>query len=326
MTVAHTRGLAGFPFPFREDAYRYTVNVEPARVVTRTPAGTWGASLVTIDSDYRADLRRRAQILAADPSRHVVPAHMRPAAWDALLAVLRELSDTYPAVMTLTRLGEDRWRWRNALLGEDLSFRYGAESDLPCEPLRYAASQVQEDITLLDQRNDTLYLDAGVVTFASGWSLRFDTGMTFPEIHGPVPRVRRDGVVARALEFLKRLEPDAPYRRLNWSLSVGDELDHSLENFAEWAPLRELLADADDVMFGRLVNLRVEVQHLIRLPASGAVMFLIRTHLLPLEQLATIDEWRLRTAAVLDELPADLAEYKGIAPYRARAAAWLRRA
>jgi hypothetical protein len=52
-------------------------------------------------------------------------------------------------------------------------------------------------------------------------------------------------------------------------------------------------------------------------------LFLIRTYMLPLEKLATVEPWRRRAAAVLAELPADMADYKGIIKYKDRAAAWL---
>lgn len=58
--------------------------------------------------------------------------------------------------------------------------------------------------------------------------------------------------------------------------------------------------------FGRLIHLRVEVQHVIRLPESGAIRFLIRSYMLPLADIATVDQWRTRTAVVLAELPDDI--------------------
>ncbi len=79
----------------------------------------------------------------------------------------------------------------------------------------------------------------------------------------------------------------------------------------------------DDVTFGREVHLRTEVQHLVRLEESGAVLFLIRTYLLPFEELARVEPWRATTAAVLADLPDDIADYKGIAGYRDRAVDWL---
>jgi hypothetical protein len=107
-------------------------------------------------------------------------------------------------------------------------------------------------------------------------------------------------------------------------MAIGRRLDLSLERYPEWAPDRRLPATVDDEEFGRLIHLRVEAQHLIRLAESGAICFLIRTYLLPLSDLVTVEPWRLRTAAVLAELPDDLADYKGFAPYRDRVVGWLR--
>ncbi|ASR05493.1 DUF3445 domain-containing protein [Gordonia rubripertincta] len=323
-TSAETDLIAGFPFPFLEDRYRYSTNVEPAEQPVTTPAGRWGTAVVDIDSEYRAELAQRAVILAADPTRHAVLPHMVPAAWDAMFTLMRELDAAYPEQMQLRSTGPDEWVWRNGILGIEQHFRYGDAATLPDEPLRYITSQVQEDIALLDHRNDQLFVDAGVVTFAADWSFGFDVGMSFLEIHGPVPRVRKEGVITRAHEFLKRLQPHQPYRRTNWTLTIDRRLDVSTEIYPEWGPDRESIQLVDDAEFGRRVHLRVEVQHLIRLPDSGAVMFLIRTYMLPLEQVATVDPWRRRAAEVLAELPADMADYKGIIKYRDRAAQWLR--
>jgi len=315
--------VAGFPFPFTEDRYRYSTNVQPAGTAVTTPAGQWGDAMVDVDAEYHRELAERAAILAQDPGRRAVLAHMRPAAWDAMLTLMRELATAYADDFALTRTGPASWHWENRLLGITQDFTYADEASLPDEPLSYIAGQVQEDIVLLDQRADQLWGDAGVVTFAADWSFGFDVGMSFLEIHGPVPRLREEGVITRAHEFLKRLQPHQPYRRTNWTLTIGRRLDVSTELYPEWGPDREAIGRVDDDTFGRLVHLRVEVQHLVRLPDSGAIMFLIRTYLLPLEAVATVEPWRVRTASVLAELPEDMADYKGIIKYRDRAAAWL---
>lgn len=325
MTIAEpVAGLdwSGFPFPFTADEYRYSTNVEPARRPVETPLGQWGDTVLAIDESYLTELAERAAILAKDPSRHVVLPHMRHACWDACLTLLHELATAYPQHCVLTARGAGRWHWRNGLTGDDLEFVYGDDATLPAPPLKWVSSQVQEDIVLLDQR-EQLYGDAGVVTFAADWSMAFDVGMSFLEIHGPVPRIRDAGIITRAHEFLLRLQPHAPYRRTNWTMTIGRRLDVATELYPEWGPDREIIQRVDDEAFGRLVHLRVEVQHLIRLPDSGAVMFLIRTYLMPLEVLASIEPWRRRTAKVLAELPSDMADYKGIIKYRDRAAAWL---
>lgn len=318
-----------FPFPFPEETYRYSTNVQPAGEPEKTAVGQWGETVVHVDSEYEHDLAARQRILAADPSRLQVLPHMEPAAWDAMLTLMQELAVARPEQMSLVRTGSSgpvELLWTNRLLGIEQRFVYGDESTLPQEPLDYIGSQVQEDIVLLDQREGQLYADAGVVTFAADWSFGFDVGMSFLEIHGPVPRVRQTGVITRAQKFIMRLQAGEPYRRTNWSLTVGRRLDVSTDTYPEWGPDRGRIQTVGDETFGAEVHLRVEVQHLIRLPQSGSVMFLIRTYMLPLEAIAQVEPWRARFESVLAELPEDMADYKGFISYRDRAVEWLRAA
>lgn len=322
-TVSAPDLVASFPFPYAADTYRYSTNLEPAHTAVRTRTGQWGRTVLHIDSEYTHELAERRRILTADPTRHAVLPHMRVACWDTMLVLMSELATAYPESMSLTRDGEV-WHWRNNLLDIAQDFVVGDESCLPCDPLDFIAAQVQDDIVLLDQRDDDLFADAGVVTFSAGWSFGFDVGMTFLEIHGPVPGLRESGVITRARDFLMRLQPNQIYRRTNWSMTIGRTLDVSVETLADRAAARAALDGLDDEAFGRVLHLRVEVQHLIRLAESGAICFLIRTYLLPLADVAGVDEWRVRMAAVLAELPEEIAGYKGISGYRDRVVSWLR--
>jgi hypothetical protein len=203
----------------------------------------------------------------------------------------------------------------------DLEFTAGVDASLPTEPLLFLGSQIQDDIALLDHRENALWLDAGLVTFAADWSLGFDVGMKFLEVHGPVPRVHDEQIITRAQQFLMRLQPGEKYRRTNWTMTVDRRLDTSTETYPEWAPDRSDVV-TDPALPDRL-HLRVEVQHLIRLPHSGAILFLVRTHLLSLSDIARVPAWRERLGRVLAELPPDMADYKGIGRYREAASAWL---
>lgn len=309
-----------FPFPFGDEVYRYSTNVEPAQRSVATPVGQWGDAVIVVDSEYDTELAERERILAADPSRCAALPHMDVAAWDALLTVMRELARAYPDDFAVDR-ADRGYRWRNRRQGIDTTFVVGDRSTLPTDPLSYIGGQIQEDLVLLDERDGALFADAGLVTFAADWSFGFDLGMSFLEIHGPVPRIHETGVITRAQTFIKRLQVGQVYRRTNWSLTIGRRLDVSTETYPAWGPDRSEIHEVDDDAFGRRVHLRVEVQHLLRLAESGAVLFLIRTYLLPLHDLATVEPWRTRTAGVLAELPEDMAEYKGISGYRHRAAA-----
>ncbi|WP_220187930.1 heme-dependent oxidative N-demethylase family protein [Pseudonocardia pini] len=313
--------LATFPFPFRADTFRYSTNVEAARVVVATEAGEWGSGILHLDGDYAAEVAERARVLERDPTRLQMLPHMRPASWDALLTMLRELEAQHPEQMRLTGSGRELV-WRNDVLGVEHRFTEGDDDSVPGGPLGFLGSQIQDDVVLLDQREGSLWADAGNVTFAADWSMGFDTGMRFLEIHGPVPRVHEEGILPRAERFLMRLPPGAEYRRLNWTLGVDRRLDHATEVYPEWAPARRHIATAPAAEVGRRVHLRVELQHLVRLGASGAILFLIRTYLVSLEELAQVPAWRERLGRVLAELPADMADYKGLSRFRHRAADW----
>jgi hypothetical protein len=314
------RRLARFPFPFPQDQYRYSTNVEPARVPVQTAVGEWGRWMIDVDEEYETEMALRAEVLARDPTRYVVLDHMRAACWDTLLLCLAEAARADPERMSLVRDG-DGYVWSNARLGEERRFAVGDEDALGAEPLAYTGAQVQEDLVLLDQREGQLWADAGLVTFAADWSMRFDTGMPFLQIHGPVPRVHAEGVIPRAHRFLLRLESHRPYRRTNWTMSIDRTLDQSTETYPQWGPDRALIS-GDPALPDRL-QLRVEVQHLIRLPTSGAVLFLIRTSMLSLRELAMVPEWGVRFGSVLRELPADMVDYKGLTRFRDAAADWL---
>jgi len=89
-----------FPFPFVADTYRYSTNVEPAGSSVHTPAGRWGERVVDVDSEYEIEIAERAEILASDPTRYAVLPHMRPACWDTMLTLMRELASAYPDTMS----------------------------------------------------------------------------------------------------------------------------------------------------------------------------------------------------------------------------------
>lgn len=314
--------ITGFPFPYSGDNYRYSANVEPARKLVQTEAGEWGSHVVDVDEYYVTDLKQRDEVLQRDPSRmHVLP-HMRRAVWDAIATLLPGMADNNPTTMAFYREGND-CRWRNALQNLDVEFTIGDDDSLPMGPMKFLSSQIQDDIVLLDQRDNALWLDAGAVTFAADWSIGFDVGMNFTEIHHPVPRVHEEKIVSRAHQFLMSLQPGDQYRRTNWTMTIDRRLDTSTETYPNWASDRSTIAMDPDLP--DRVHLRVEVQHLIRLPRSGSVMFLIRTYLLPLSDIAQVPVWRERMGRVLAELPEDMAEYKGISRYRTAASDWLLR-
>ena len=307
-----------FPFPFDRDEYMYSVNMEP-HVPGR--AGTVFENLIDVDEHYIAEMRDRALVLNEDPLRYQALPHMMSAQWDTLELIMEQQALGYPEHFSLTKNG-DQWHWINRPLGIDDRFTFGDCSTLPYEPLEYITRQAQGDFCIVDQRDNNLWMDAGMVTTQADWSLDFDIGMNFMEWHGPVPLAHQKGIFDRALKFLLNLQLGKPTRRLNWTMTINPRLDTSPENYPKWGPDRATVTPEN---VGDKVHLRVELQSLWRLPRSNAILFVIRCYLISMNELVQVQKWANRFPRVLQTLPAELIDYKGLTRYRQTTIDWLSR-
>ena len=305
-----------FPFPFDKDTYMYAVNIEPH---TRGPVGSVYENPIDIDEHYVAEMQDRAMVLAEDPLRCQSLPHMDLAGWDLVELLASNMANDYPEHFTLQRNG-DRWRWINRPLGIDDTFTFGDTSSLPYGPMEYITRQCQGDFCVLDQRDNNLWMDAGIATTQADWSLDFDIGMNFIEWHGPVPLAHEAGVFERALKFLLNLQQGRPVRRLNWTLTINPRLDTSPENYHKWGIDRTTVTPEN---VGQKVHLRVELQSFWRLPRSNAIVFPIRCYLIKMDELVTNPAWAKRVHRVLKTLPPELVEYKGLTRYRQTTVDWL---
>jgi len=305
-----------FPFPFWEDKYRYSVNIEPH---VATSKGSVYEFPIDIDEHYVSDMRDRAFVLKEDPLRVQALPHMMLAQWDLLELLMTSMARDYPEHFKLERNGDD-WHWTNRPLKIEKRFRFGDVSSLPYQPMEYITRQCQGDFTLLDQRENNLWMDAGIATSQADWSLDFDVGMNFMEWHAPVPLAHQAGVFDRALKFLLALQLGKPVRRLNWTMTINPRLDTSPENYHKWGIDRATVTPEN---VGDKVHLRVELQALWRLPRSNAIVFSIRAYLLKLSELVTDLDRARRFYRVLSTLPPELADYKGITRYVDVTRKWL---
>lgn len=298
------RAIKRFPFPFPEDEYMYSVNMEPH---TSGRPGSVFEHTFDVDEHYVAEMRDRAMVLADDPLRCQSLPHMTLAGWDLLELIMESKARDYPHWFTLHKDG-DKWHWINKPLGIDQRFTFLDESTLPCGPMEYIARQTQGDVTLQDQRDENLWIEAGMVTSQADWSLDFDIGMSFHQWHAPVPLAHEMGVFDRALKFLLALQHGAPVRRFNWTMTVDPLLDTSPENYPKWGPDKTTMTPET---IGARQHLRVELQTLFRLPRSNAIAFPIRCYLISFEDLVTQPKWARRLHRVIKTVPDELATYKG---------------
>ncbi len=305
-----------FPFPFDQDNYMYSINIEAHK--PGKPGGVY-ENTFDVDEHYIAEMEDRALVLAEDPLRCQSLAHMDLAGWDLLELIMASKAKDYPDHFELTCDG-DQWHWVNKPLAIDDTFTFGDTNTLPYGPMEYITRQAQGDFVLCDQREDNLWLDAGMVTTQADWSLDFNVGMDFMEWHAPVPKAHEMGIFDRALKFLLNVQQGAPMRRFNWTMTINSLLDTSPENYHKWGIQRTELTPEN---MGQKMHLRVELQTFHRLPRSNALVFPIRCYLLKMDELVTNTEWARRFHRVIRDLPNELADYKGITDNRTIIVEWL---
>jgi dimethylamine monooxygenase subunit A len=290
-----------FPFPLEDDRYVYVNNLKPLEP----------PCCIQLTTEYFDEISEKRRLLSARPERcfHALPDTMA-AQWEVVDTVVQQLVETYPDCFTLEKRG-DEWTFRNLLLNEIEHFTFGDASTLPVQPLDWIGRHVQEDLIIMVQRDDDLFLEAGQLCFPSVWSLTFDLGMSFQEIHRPVPW--NPELAERIRRFLLRVEAGKPWTRLNWTMHVGKRLDIPPETFDEWGPARYQLAPenvADEVQF------RIEEQCVLRLPGCNALLFTIHTYMKSLGELVRQKEWAKKLHSVLVTLPDEVVAYKGLSTYR----------
>jgi len=175
---------------------------------------------------------------------------------------------------------------------------FDAERLLACMSL-----WIQEDVCILSPAAP-VRLTAGSVCFPSRWNLPEKLGLDSGAIHQPVPGFKA-ALAAPTRNFLERITVEKPVWRLNWTIHDSDQL------FAPH-PVPERL-DLTDATVLDATFLRVERQTLRRLPATGAVVFTIRSYLHLMRDVAADGMRRESLRQTLRTLPDEVVAYKGMA-------------
>lgn len=300
--------LSAFPF----DGHPYALAMGTRFLATER--------LIEIDpARYQAEVALKAAILTTDSDYYVrQPPATAAMAWETLALLLPTMARHFPNACALVVRGA-RWHWINHLLGQETVFTLGDPTSLPRPPLDWLGRQVQEDLLLLDGTADGTPLVAGHLCFAAGWCLDDTLGRSFLAIHGPVPSFQ-EHIGRPANLLMQRLKPGRPVERINWSLTLTDQLDRSPRATGDLAPLAAAVVATNA---GQRVYLRLERQTLSRLPATRAVLFTIHTTLAPLDAVLTDADRLARFAITIRTLPPATAAYKGILPYQDALTAYL---
>lgn len=208
--------------------------------------------------------------------------------------------------------------YQQALPGSEGAQREVSEVlGLPGQTFTEIGAAHAEDFLILRAGGDQ-ELIAGHLCFANGWCLDEKIGRPLLDIHAPVPGYA-EKLGAPTRNLLERLKPGRPVGRLNWSMKPTNRLDLS-SRWNDW--LRSVICDVTPQNAGERCFLRVERQTLIALPESACVLFTIHTYQQALVTLAT--EQKALLQGVLETIPPEMADYKGLTPVLGSTLRWLR--
>ena len=157
-----------------------------------------------------------------------------------------------------------------AELSDILSDRFSEDEEFGAatEYLKFIGTRLAEDVCVLSLHQSAYRLSAAVLCFPNRWKLQEKMGRTVTEIHQPVPEYGERASVG-VDRFLKKLRPLRAFERSNWGIVLSPALYHP-----------DL---ADPIKRGDLSRsfLRVETQGFLKLPETKAVIFSIRTSVVP---------------------------------------------
>ncbi|KAK0206070.1 hypothetical protein DFS33DRAFT_1312070 [Desarmillaria ectypa] len=200
------------------------------------------------------------------------------------------------------------------------------------EAMKIAALLVQDDLALMVEGTDgRYYFQAGAICVPGFWRMRDKIGLPLDEIHlsGNVPQYR-EKLHTSFERFFRRLPVDKPVIRNNYFVQV-------VRPQGQDGGIEDDLVDPEELAWSTTTNgpegefahghpahpperplvspetlrLRTERQTLRRLPLSGAILFTIRTYVIPIEQLVKEPGIPARMASAVKSWPESVETYKG---------------
>jgi dimethylamine monooxygenase subunit A len=184
----------------------------------------------------------------------------------------------------------------------------------PLHPLDIAGRLVAEDLCLMQASDAGYRLIGATLCFPNRWQLEEKIGQPLDFIHAPVPGF------APALErpvahFFAALKPDRILARVNWGIADDPTRFQPIGRDADAAITPETLGSA--------LYLRIEYQTLRRLPESQAVLFTIRTEIMPLGQVIATPADAIGLAGAIRDMSPAMLRYKHLTAVAPALLAWL---
>lgn len=191
--------------------------------------------------------------------------------------------------------------------------------------LDFLSQTIEEDFIILlkdpsridEKDGDEYFFKAGIFAFAAGFNPRdrFNTPLSF--IHHPIPGYESKLKLSMN-RFFNRIQPGQFVTRSNFSVQTHNKyyVDDSNKGHNLPAGFEQKPLNRHDLDFDNQVHYRSERQTLTKLPNSGAIIFTIRTYLLPMSKIKQESaQVKQNFIGAINRFPDDIKLYK-------RAAEW----
>lgn len=301
-------------YPFKDGDYKLTMGI---KTIT---ADDW----LLIEPTYKLRIENKRQIIRDQHPDYTHRSDIRKSTVfcaDDGEDLLREFYDTIMHYMTLKYpqyFVVDGDYIHNKIM--DWKVPREAGDQTPDQLLNYLVDTIEEDFIILKKDptqigkvdGDEYHFKAGIFAFAAGFnpSDRFNKPLLF--IHHPIPGYEEKLKVLMN-RFFSRLAPGNFVTRSNFSVQTHHKFYTDDQNKGHNSPkdyLQEPL-DYDKCDFDNEVHYRSERQVLTKLPKTEAVVFTIRTYLMPMSHFKyESPEVRRRFAGQIRGIPDDIGQYK----------------
>lgn len=303
------------PFPFKNGPYKLNMGIR------NIDAQDW----LLIEPTYLDRIASKSKLITNShpdypPDKDIagntvlLTEEASPAVRELYDVVINYMCDKYPMYFKRQGNGEVF----NSITGKYLPERADKATDAR-EYLVELVHNIEEDFIILlkdptreDEKDGTEYFfKAGVFAFAAGFNPkdRFNKPLSF--VHHPVPGYESKLKLSMN-RFFSRLSPGQFVNRGNFSVQTHNKLYVDDNNKGYHLPEGETQESLDPATldFENQVHYRSERQVLTKLPESQAIVFSIRTYLLPMSELKKDEEVRTRFIGAIKGLPEDTAQYK----------------
>jgi len=266
--------------PFLNGQYSVAPALQPVRKIDSSTRN----NVFDIDEGYKEYGLNKQGCRDEDINKYYIEKSLaRETVAKANKYIVQKLLSEYPEHFTLLQKGYD-YVFINNLQQNKLQWK---EDWIRIEDNKYVnlfdalANQVQEDLAICQLYGDKDYLAALHICSPNYWSPADKAGRSFNQVHAIVPGMEKG--MPHYFKMLKTIVNKGLFIRFAWGITTDNRLNH---HPLPPAGIDNALWKGRKIEEGCELFCRVEKQTLIGLPENNAFLFVIRTYIYSVNELA----------------------------------------